>query len=69
MDQKERRPQTASVNVLLDRRRTVTWREVGEDMKYGMFDSNLEATVYLIVGAAASGVIVWGILWVIFLFV
>ena len=58
-----------SVNVILDRRRTVARREVGENMMCGMFDSNLEAVIYLIVGAAAAGVIVWGILWVIFLFV
>ena len=34
-------------------------------MKYGMFESYTEAIGFLIAGAAVSGVIVWGIMWII----
>ena len=34
-------------------------------MKSGMFESYKEALGFLIAGAAVSGVIVWGVLWVI----
>ena len=36
-------------------------------MKYGMFESHLEALGFLIAGAVVSGVIVWGVLWLIWI--
>jgi len=36
-------------------------------MKYGMFESHLEAIGFLVAGAAVSGVIVWGVLWLIWI--
>jgi len=37
-------------------------------MKYGMFESHLEAIGFLIAGAAVSGVIIWGgVLWLIWI--
>lgn len=34
-------------------------------MKYGMFESYTEAVLYLLASAMVSGVIIWGILWLI----
>ena len=34
-------------------------------MKYGMFESYMEALCFLAAGAAVTGVIVYGIVWII----